>query len=354
VNADSHLTIVSSSGEYEVVVGSSGALTVACADAGAVVVDSRLTGLLPPTSAPVVEVEASEENKDLAACERLALALRDAGVRRGDLLVAVGGGVVQDVATFVASVYMRGLPWTYAPTTLMAMADSCIGGKSSINAGGVKNLLGNIYPPGRVVVDPVFLRTLAPAAISAGLAEAVKICFCRGEEAFRGYLDRYERFDADPTPLLVHTLASKQWFIEVDEHDRAERRLLNFGHTFGHALEVGVDYRTSHGAAVAVGMLCALNHPGSARTGTTEVLRGHCLELLSEVRDLGEALEGFDDVRFERAFRSDKKHTASSFTLILPAVSGGVQEVSVANDDVSWTEIANAVSVTLSGLKGVA
>lgn len=340
----------SSAGSYPVTIGSAGALETAVGAASVIVVDAAVADALPATDRPIVRMAADEATKTLAGCEQLVLTLQEAGVRRGDSLLAVGGGVVQDVATFVASIYMRGLPWTYAPTTLMAMADSCIGGKSSINAGPVKNLVGNIYPPQRVVVDERFLETLPPAAVAAGLAEAVKIAFCRGPEAFAGYLDHHERFVTQPMALVHHVLSAKQWFVEIDEHDQKERRLLNFGHTFGHALEVAVGHRTSHGAAVAVGVLCALEHPAAASTDDVARLRAHCRELLDDVPDLPVALECFDAVAFERAFRGDKKHRAGAFRLILPAADGGVSEVETSDAAAGWDDVRRAVDSTLSSL----
>lgn len=344
------LRISSSAGDYDVHIGEPDALGLALKGAGVVVVDEVLADTLPPTTAPVIVLAASEANKDMAACERLVLALRNNAVRRGDHLVAIGGGVVQDIATFTASIYMRGLPWTYVPTTLMAMADSCVGGKSSINAGGVKNLVGNIYPPTAVIVDPRFLPSLPAGAVPAGLAEAVKICFCRSNEAFEAYLDLYTRFDEHPADVIEHTLRAKQWFIEIDEFDQRERRLLNFGHTFGHALEVAVGHSISHGAGVAVGVLCATTHPLAATTPASARLAEHCHALLGSVPGLADALGSFDVPEFERAFRSDKKHSATSFTLILPAPDGGVREVAMPNDANSFAAVATAVRDTLGGL----
>src|SRR5205085_504532 len=117
---------------------------------------------------------------------------------------------------------------------------SCVGGKSSINAGGVKNVVGNIYPPRSVIIDPVFLKSLSPEGITGGFGEASKICFCRGRQSFERYLELYAKSEAEGAvlpALLHHVLACKQWFVEIDEFDRKERRLLNFGHTFAHALE---------------------------------------------------------------------------------------------------------------------
>ena len=138
---------------------------------------------------PTIPVEANESLKTLAGCEEIVLALRAAGTTRGSCLVAIGGGCVQDAATLVASLYMRGIPWIYAPTTLMAILDSCIGGKSSINVGATKNLIGNIYPPQSVRIDPAFTETLTPEMVVSGLAEGVKICFAGGPEAFSRFLE---------------------------------------------------------------------------------------------------------------------------------------------------------------------
>jgi 3-dehydroquinate synthase len=259
---------------------------------------------------------------------------------------------VQDIATFATDIYMRGIDWTYVPTTLMAMADSCIGGKSSINVGKVKNVVGGLHPPVRVVVDPVFLPSLSPAARAAGLAEAAKIAYCRGGASFDGYLELLNRFDQDPTDLLLHVLSAKQWFIEVDEDDKKERRLLNFGHTFGHAIESAVEHTISHGAAVAVGILCALEHPLAADSPRAQALGQHCRQLLSEVDTLANSLDRFDRHTFERSFRSDKKHSIDSFRLILPVDGEGVAEIETGAGPREWTAILTATTSTIRSLGG--
>jgi 3-dehydroquinate synthase len=350
---ESELTISTSTGSYPVRLGA-GQLTDVVSSADVLLVDSALTGLLPSTDRPVITVEASEDTKTLAGCERVVLQFQAAGVRRGQRLVAVGGGVVQDVGTFVADVYMRGLPWSYVPTTLMAMADSCIGGKSSINVGEVKNLVGSIYPPQSVHVDPVFLDTLGPVAVAAGLSEAAKIAYCRGSSCFQGYLDCFARFDGAPLDLISHVLRAKKWFIEVDEHDRAERRLLNFGHTFGHALESAVDHVIPHGLAVSIGVLCASSHPAVARNPAVEALREHCLALLAMAPQVvSDAVVRFDPSVFERALRSDKKHTSESLTLILPATSGGVEERHLPATAITLREIVDTTERTLDLLRSM-
>ena len=345
----SEFTVSSSSGRYDVQIGT-GLFARAVDDAAVVVIDAALADRMPAGDRPVLTLPADEDTKTLAGCERLILAMRAAGVRRGDHVVAVGGGVVQDVATFVTDVYMRGLPWSYVPTTLMAMADSCIGGKSSINVGGVKNLVGGIYPPSRVVVDPAFLATLDSTARAAGLSEAAKIAFCRGGVAFEGYLDRYARFEDDPGDLIDHVLRAKRWFVETDEHDHKERRLLNFGHTFGHALEAAVDHAVPHGVAVAIGVLCAGSHPAAASGPLTGALLAHCRELVGQAPGVPAALSRFDPRTYARAFRSDKKHSATAFRLIVPAAAGSVVEVETGNGPQDWATVLAVTERTLDSL----
>ncbi len=350
--AHSEFNVTTSVGSYDVRIGSGGFLRSVAGTRDVVIVDSAVRAMVPQRDAPVLVVEASEHTKTLAGCERLILELRQAGVRRGDRVLAVGGGVVQDVATFVSDVYMRGLAWSYVPTTLMAMADSCIGGKSSINVGEVKNLVGGIYPPESVIIDPVFLASLSGSAIAAGLSEAVKIAYCRGPEAFNEYLWLHARFAEDPAALIEHVLLCKRWFVEVDEHDQLERRLLNFGHTFGHAVESAVDHRLSHGLAVAFGVLCAINHPLSAKGPLVNALGEHCRSLLAGAGTVDEALLGFDWERFEQAFRADKKHSADAFRLILPAPDGGVAEVETGATAKDWDVIAAVTRQTIDTALG--
>lgn len=348
----SELTVRSSSGAYSVRIGEGEFANALTRSPDVVVIDAVLQGMVPERDVPVMPLAASEDTKTLAGCEQLVLALREAGVRRGHRVLAIGGGVVQDVATFVAQVYMRGLAWEYAPTTLMAMADSCIGGKSSINVGGVKNLVGGFHPPEVVVVDPVFLASLSPTAMAAGFCEAAKIAYCRGPATMEGYLERYRQFDRDPTALIEHVLRAKLWFIEVDEYDQKERRLLNFGHTFGHALEAAVGHALSHGLAVAVGVLCAIRHPAAGTGPLVDALEEHCRHLLASAVGVEEALARFDGERFERAFRGDKKHGAATFRLILPASGGGVAEVETGNLASDWGDVEAATRSTLDSLAG--
>jgi 3-dehydroquinate synthase len=344
----SEFSVKTSVGSYRVAIGA-GSFPEELARGGhdLILADRFFALTLQDAKLPVVFVEAEEKRKNLFEVDRILGEFSANGLTRGGSVMALGGGVVQDLATFAASVYMRGIQWTYAPTTLMAMADSCIGGKSSLNVSGAKNLAGNIYPPAAVVIDPKFIATLEAEDVVAGLGEAVKIAFCAGPEAFESYQRRF----ADRTqwePLIEVVLSAKRWFVETDEFDLADRRLLNFGHTFGHALEAATDFEVNHGVAVVVGMLAAMSFRREffGAGGSEEPLREHCKVLLSEVPALRQRLERADMARFLEAFLKDKKHPPDGLRVVLPKAEAiGVEEVALPRS----AEVLDAVEAALLG-----
>ena len=355
------LQIRSSLADYTVAFSAIADLSQWCPQADALLVDAFFRGRLHlPEALPVIWVEATEEAKALEATLPVFVALKQAGFGRGSHLIAIGGGVVQDIATFVASLYMRGISWSYVPTTFLGMADSCLGGKSSINVGPYKNLVGNFHPPRHIDILPVFARTLPAVELAGGAAEAAKIAFCRGRGAFAAY----ERLAApvlagswqeqELADLLHATLAVKQWFIEIDEFDRAERRLLNFGHTWGHALESATGFAIPHGLAVAVGMMASVCFVAELEgRSVASGLWHHCLALLTPVL-LPEQLAVFDAERFGTAFQADKKHSPGSYHLIVPdqpAAGGlGVKEIQLPADSTSLELVLTAMGQALSAL----
>ena len=337
------LTIASSRGAYDVQIGE-GTFDELLAQrpAAPVIADAYFAERLAPHAQRTLFLPAEEGEKTLSAAERLIERLRDLGTARGDHLVAVGGGIVQDVATAAASLYMRGLGWSYAPTTLLGMADSCIGGKSSLNVGRYKNLAGNFHPPQRVVIDPAFVDTLPAEDRAGGLCEAMKISWCRGPEAFARYLELHE--SGDMAALIHHALACKQWFIEIDEFDQAERRLLNFGHTFGHAREAATRFGVGHGTAVGLGVLAAeafAGHPAPA-------LAAHASALVAVAEDLPARLAHRDPAVFEAAVLSDKKHSHGHLHLILPTPGGGIAEQRFPRDDATIARVHDAMDEAIA------
>jgi 3-dehydroquinate synthase len=270
----------------------------------------------------IITLEASESTKTLLTCESVMQKMKEIGANRKTLLVAIGGGYIQDIATLTASLFMRGIKWQYVPTTATAILDSCIGGKSSINCGGFKNLIGNIYPPTNVLIDLGVTKSLNPIAIACGLSEAIKICYARGHKEFQVFVDLYRDFKSMDSvtgeDLIEHVLKSKQWFIEEDEFDTGIRQLLNFGHTFGHALEAATSFSVPHGIAVSLGMLSALNFDEKLNSQPEINLSMEIWKILQPVKiQAASQVKIFNDQSFKNAFTGDKKHIDSKFRLIL-------------------------------------
>jgi 3-dehydroquinate synthase len=353
------LQIRSSLADYSVAFSPLTDLMQWCPSADLLLVDGFFRDRLPlPADLPVIWIDATEEAKALQETLPVFVALKQAGLGRSSSITAIGGGVVQDIATFVASLYMRGITWSYVPTTFLGMADSCLGGKSSINVGPYKNLIGNFHPPIRIDILPVFARTLPAVELAGGAAEAAKIAFCRGSSTFAAY----ERL-ADPVvsgdwqeqqlaELLHATLAVKQWFIETDEFDQAERRLLNFGHTWGHALESATSFAIPHGVAVAIGMMASICY--TQHQAISLNLWNHCLALLLPVLEPAQ-LAIFDSERFLKAFQADKKHSPGHYHLIVPAASDpeglGVQEIQCPANQNSSEAVLAALQQALTTLQ---
>lgn len=220
-----------------------------------VVEDLKAAGL----RADLFTFPAGEEFKTRDEWVRLTDALLDAGFGRDGAVIAVGGGVTGDLAGFVAATYMRGIPVVQVPTSLVAMIDASVGGKTGVDVTAGKNLVGAFHPPRIVVADPEVVATLPRPERSQGLAEAVK----HGAILDRHYLDRLEAtagalLDAEPEPLLnavVRSVELKAEVVSRDEREGGFRKILNFGHTLGHAIEAAAEYALPHGAAISVGMI---------------------------------------------------------------------------------------------------
>ena len=348
--------IVAAAGSYAVEIAP-GLLAGVVRDSGdqVFIADAFIVPVLVAAGIDPIAIVADEPAKSLDRMTEVIVALRERGATRSTTLVAVGGGVVQDIAAFAASVYMRGIQWTYVPTTLLSMADSCIGGKSSINVGAYKNIVGTIHPPVKVVIDPALTRSLSVEQKAAGLCEAAKIAFCRSPATFDDYLALGPGVDADDTTLaavLNLSLRTKQWFIEIDEFDRAERLVLNFGHTFGHAIEAASGFAVGHGIAVGLGIEAAL-HLGEAlgrdyrAVPAVARLRTHLAALLAAVPDLAVALAGITPAALIDAFRSDKKHSRTAFAVIIVTDAGVVERRFVPRDAASTAAIAGAFAATI-------
>ena len=202
----------------------------------------------------ICRLDMGEGSKSIDAFSRLLQIMLDRGFSRKDCVVAVGGGVVGDLSGFAASAYMRGIDFYNIPTTLLSQIDSSIGGKTAINFGGVKNIVGAFYQPKKVLIDPELLKTLPQRQISNGLAEALKMSLTSDKDLF----DIFENKDINSSidEIIIRSLNIKKSVVEQDEKESGLRRILNFGHTIGHGIESSEDMtELYHGECVALGMI---------------------------------------------------------------------------------------------------
>ena len=274
---------------------------------------------------PILPMPIQEELKQLDSVQALCARLLEAGVRRQSTLVAVGGGILQDLAGFAASILFRGIPWVFLPTTLLAQADSCIGGKTSLNFQAYKNLLGSFWPPAQVLLCPAFLATLEPDDYYSGLGEVLKLHLMGGLPGLAGYEGLQAGLRArDGGALLAAirtSLTVKQGYIERDEHDQGPRLLLNFGHCFGHALEAASRFRIPHGQAVVAGMAMA-NQVSLARGLLAPELAARVQGLLRAALVVPPRPAELEPAPFLAAMGRDKKRLGQGLALIL--MKGGL------------------------------
>ncbi len=206
-------------------------------------------------------LDATESEKTIETALEICEKMIQLHAKRNARLISFGGGITQDVTGFAANVLYRGIHWTFVPTTLLAACDSCIGGKTSLNYKGYKNLLGTFFPPEQIFVCSKFFHTLSEADFQSGLGEVVKFNFLMGEEGVKNIeanIDAMIQRDTETTNRFVESsLLYKKNYIEADEFDNGVRVYLNFAHTFGHAIETVSKYEIPHGTAVAMGMIAA-------------------------------------------------------------------------------------------------
>ncbi|HAQ56800.1 MAG TPA: 3-dehydroquinate synthase [Acholeplasmatales bacterium] len=208
----------------------------------------------------VIRFPQGEASKSLSELGRIIDIMTDQCVRKDACVIAVGGGVTGDLAGFAASVYLRGIPTIQIPTTLLAQIDSSVGGKVAIDTAKAKNAIGAIHPPVKVLIDPDTLKTLDRRQLSAGMAEMIKYGMIADKDFFHKI--KMEDVAADWEYYIYKSLEIKRRFVEADEFDEGVRRSLNFGHTFGHAIEAYYDYKKYlHGEAIAIGMVMILSSP---------------------------------------------------------------------------------------------
>lgn len=297
-----------------------------------VFIDSNVLHLYPgitkqiPPYTKMFTIEATEQKKDLLFIPEVIENVIGAGFRRGHRLVAIGGGIVQDIVSFSASILHRGVDWIFFPTTLLAQGDSCIGGKSSVNFGRFKNQIGGFFPPSKVICVETFLHSLPEADFRSGIGEIAHYYCVEGEGMFDSFARLVPQVLGNRRKVLslIHqTLLIKKNFIEEDEFDLGRRKLLNFGHSFGHAIESATQYKVPHGTAVAYGIDLAFRVSEKlGMAGREEVEKAWSV--------MREIIGDFEFPRVEpttilQALSRDKKNTGTSLTLILTSGFGKME-----------------------------
>ncbi len=258
------MTISSARGTYDVFMGDAVQHLATSAQQGnaVVLIDENVARLhkdrLAPilSQLPVLTMKATEENKTWIGVENVVRFFLQNGCNRYTKALVIGGGIIQDTAAFACHSFFRGIAWEFFPTTVLAMADSCIGAKSGLNFENTKNLIGVFENPQKIVIDTKFAPTLTEGDLCSGLGEILKLALISGEESLRLFAANWQGKPekAILEPLIRDALTTKKKFIEEDEFDHGVRRMLNYGHTFGHALESVTNYAIPHGTAVVVGM----------------------------------------------------------------------------------------------------
>lgn len=267
---------------------------------------------------PVIAVGDGEENKDIKTVLELIREANLRGIDRDSLIIGVGGGSVLDTVGFMASIYMRGMDYVNIPTTMLSMVDATLGGKTAVNAMGIKNVIGVIRQPKAIVIDLNFLKTLPEDNYLDGFGEVIKYGVTLDREFFRYVISNTEKLrrrDQDALETVItRSLTLKARIVEEDEEDRLGVRLiLNYGHTVGHAIESATGFRISHGRAVSLGMVCEAEI--GVKLGYT---RNYVVDELMNALNKYELLNNDLSINPEtlvKAMFSDKKKSGSSIKL---------------------------------------
>jgi 3-dehydroquinate synthase len=290
----------------------------------------------------IVLFEDSERMKRLQTVENIARALVRAGADRRSFLVAIGGGVVGDVGGFVAATYQRGVRLAHIPTTVVAQVDSAIGGKTAVDLAEGKNLVGAFYPPKLVVADPMLLATLPHREFRSGLYEVVKYGVIADPELFDYFEKRLpailRRDQSAMGWLIPRSIRIKAYVVEKDEYETGLRKILNFGHTLGHAFETATNYSYfKHGEAVGWGMIAAT----MMAVGVGLLDEAEASRIIRVVSGIGPLppLKNFELTRLKKILAGDKKAQGGRVLWVLPSRIGQTEW----NCEVPWPMVARVL-----------
>lgn len=266
----------------------------------------------------VIAIEPGESSKSLDRAQHIYEELLDFEITRGDMIIAFGGGVVGDLAGFVASTLLRGIPFIQVPTSLLAQIDSSVGGKVGVNLPQGKNLVGSFYHPKAVFIDPQLLKTLDKRFLYDGMAEVIKYGCINDKALFRKLIKigTEEELFNSMEEIILNCCKIKRDIVERDEKDHGDRMLLNFGHTIGHAIEKYFRYKEyTHGEAVAIGMYNITKK--SEELGLTQEGTANCIKKAIIKYNLPYKMPDSDREEITAAIGLDKKNKGNNLNIIL-------------------------------------
>lgn len=259
----------------------------------------------------ILSVPAGDESKRFEVVKQLSEELMRLEFTRSDLIIGFGGGMITDLAGFVASVYMRGAPLVLIPTSMMGMVDAAIGGKTAINL-EAKNIIGTFYPAKLVYIDPVFIRGLTDRGIATGIAEVIKYAITLDKSLYEDLI----KDEVDLNTIISKSVKNKVDIVAQDLREGGIRKVLNFGHTFGHAIEKTADYNLYHGEAISIGMVLASKV--AQKLGKQEVETGEkIVELLKKFKLPCEIPSGVKVEDLVELMKRDKKRHGDKITFII-------------------------------------
>lgn len=331
--------------EVEFIENTADTLKTVIKDGDWVIIDNKIKSLYANqidailASINYIGIDATEHQKSYQGVEPIISHLIKNGFRKNHRLIAIGGGITQDVTAFISSIMYRGVSWFFFPTTLLAQCDSCIGSKTSINFGEYKNQVGGFYPPNKIFINPHFIDTLTEGEMKSGMGEMLHYYVVSGREDFDFYKANYQSAFTDKkvlSQLIERSLQIKKGYIERDEFDRGPRQVFNYGHSFGHAIEALTHFRVPHGVAVSYGMDMA--NFVSVKMGLIPT------EIRDEIRSIvvnywpGFEIDEIDVDTFINALTKDKKNIGKQLGLILNKGYGNIFKNITENNDTfkSW------------------
>lgn len=286
-----------------------------------------------------IGIDATEEQKSYQGIITILDHLIQNGFKKNQRLIAIGGGITQDVTAFISSILYRGVGWFFFPTTLLAQADSCIGSKTSINFGMFKNQIGGFYPPRKIYIDLSFLNTLDDVQIKSGMGEMCHYFIISGKKDFYKFRENFSDALQNKyllSEMIARSLEIKKRYIEIDEFDRKERQIFNYGHSFGHAIESLTNFSVPHGIAVSYGMDMA-NFISVKLGYISENTRAEIREVLKQIWT-NFPINDIDLEKFVSSLRKDKKNVDNELRIILNTGYGKIIKQTMLFDDLfySW------------------